>query len=129
LYGVVPLTWCLGLRALVPGLAGTTLGSAFSAGGGLTLELGDWPQRRRDHLRAFDQKGLPAPDLIHLTHAALIAYPRYFDPITQQPCPPEVALRRLADAKLRGAALPKGLALRLLAKAQGYLASYAHLWR
>jgi capsular polysaccharide export protein len=126
---VFTLTSTYGFEALLRGVPVTTLGAPFYAGWGLTRDLGDVPQRRRDHLRTLDQKGLPAPDLIHLTHAALIAYPRYFDPITQQPCPPEVALRRLADAKLRGAVLPKGLALRLLAKAQGYLASYAHLWR
>jgi capsular polysaccharide export protein len=80
-------------------------------------------------LRALDQKGLPAPDLLHLTHSALIAYPRYFDPITRQPCPPEVALLRLSNAKHGRATMPKGPMLRLLSKAQGYFASYAHWWR
>jgi len=35
-------------------------------------------------------------------HACLIAYPRYLDPITNRPCPVEVALDRLEsgdDAK------------------------------
>ena len=60
-----------------------------------------------------------------LIHAALIAYPRYFDPVTGLPCPPEVAVDRLADPALsRG-----GPGLRLLAKAQGRLAGYAWLWR
>ena len=126
---VFTLTSTYGFEALLRGVAVTTLGAPFYAGWGLTRDLGDVPQRRRDHLRSLDQKGLPAPDLIHLTYAALIAYPRYFDPITRQPCPPEVALLRLSTAKQGGAAMPKGVMLRLLSKAQGYLASYAHLWR
>ena len=126
---VFTLTSTYGFEALLRGVPVTTLGAPFYAGWGLTRDLGDVPQRRRDHLRGLDQKGLPAPDLIHLTHTALIAYPRYFDPITRQPCPPEVALLRLARAKNGGAAMPKGAMLRLLSKAQGYFGSYAHWWR
>lgn len=126
---VFTLTSTYGFEALLRGVPVTTLGAPFYAGWGLTRDLGDVPQRRRDHLRALNQKGLPAPDLIHLAHTALIAYPRYFDPITCQPCPPEVALLRLAQAKQGGAAIPKGAMLRLLSKAQGYFVSYSRWWR
>lgn len=126
---VFTLTSTYGFEALLRGVAVTTLGAPFYAGWGLTRDLGDVPKRRRAHLRSLDQKGLPAPDLIHLTHAALIAYPRYFDPITRQPCPPEVAQMRLSTAKQGGAGMPKGAVLRLLSKAQGYFSSYAHWWR
>ncbi len=126
---LVTLTSTYGFEALLRGVPVTTLGAPFYAGWGLTRDLGDVPQRRKDHLRALDQQGLPAPDLLHLAHAALIAYPRYFDPITKTPCPPEVALLRLAQAQGAGPALPQGLGLRLLSKLQGHFASYAHWWR
>lgn len=122
------LTSTYGFEALVRGVAVTCLGVPFYAGWGLTHDLGDVPARRRDHLRVLDQTGNRAIDIVHLVHAALIAYPRYVDPITRAPCPPEVALMRLATAKGAGP-LPRGLALRLLSKLQGQFASYAHWWR
>ena len=78
--------------------------------------------RRR---QAADGHPLPRPDLDTLTHAALIGYPRYFDPASRRPCPPEVVAERLAKGQMP----PRGLRLRLLAKAQGLLASRAHFWR
>jgi capsular polysaccharide export protein len=36
------------------------------------------------------------PGLAGLAHAVLIGYPRYVDPRTGLPCPPEVAVERLA---------------------------------
>ena len=60
-----------------------------------------------------------------LVHATLIAYPRYHDPVTGLPCPPEVVVQRLAGGALPG----PGPANRLLAKLQGLFASQAHLWR
>lgn len=63
--------------------------------------------------------------LLGLAHAALIDYPRYFDPVTGQPCPPEVAVLRLRQGRLPH----PGLGNRLLSKLQGLFATYAHLWR
>ena len=107
------MTSLLGFEALVRGLPVTCLGAPFYAGWGLTRDLGPVPDRRG------------AADLATLSHAALIAYPRYFDPISRLPCPPEVVIDRLANATLPA----NGLHLRLLAKLQGTFASYAHLWR
>ncbi|WP_291239525.1 capsular polysaccharide biosynthesis protein, partial [Gemmobacter sp.] len=89
--------------------------------------LGAWhpapvPIRRQ---RAPDGHPLPRVTLAQLAHAALIAYPRYFDPESRRPCPPEVILDRLAS----GTPPRRSLANRLLAKAQGALASHARLWR
>jgi capsular polysaccharide export protein len=60
-----------------------------------------------------------------VVHAALIAYPRYLDPVTRRPCPAEVAVERLAQGDIPAPALWT----RWLARAQGALASQAHLWR
>ncbi len=107
------MTSLLGFEALVRGLPVTCLGAPFYAGWGLTRDLGPVPAWRG------------AVDLAQLAHAALIAYPRYWDPVSRRPCPPEVALDRLA-----GGAIPRpGPLNRLLAKAQGRLASLAPLWR
>ena len=92
----------------------TTTGAPFYAGWGLTRDLGRVPARRAAR-----------PALEGLVHAALIDYPRYVDPLTRQPCPAEIALDRLST----GAIPHPGPANRLLAKAQGVLASYAFLWR
>jgi capsular polysaccharide export protein len=126
---VFTLTSTYGFEALLRGVPVTCLGTPFYAGWGLTEDLGDVPQRRQDHLRQLGQQMLPKPDVLHLAHAALIAYPRYFDPITKTPCPPEVAVLRLAQARAAGRPLPKGRWLRLLSKIQGQFASYAHWWR
>jgi capsular polysaccharide export protein len=68
---------------------------------------------------------LPRPSLDHLVYAALIAYPRYYDPVSRRACPPEVAVERLAQGGLPVA----GLGNRLLAKLQGRFATHARLWR
>jgi len=116
------MTSLLGFEALLRGKPVTCLGAPFYAGWGLTTDLGPVPQRR---LRAADGHPLPRPTLAHLVHATLIGYPRYYDPVSRRPCPPEVAVDRLASGNLPQPGLP----LRLLAKAQGMLASKAHLWR
>ncbi|MCE8524127.1 capsular polysaccharide biosynthesis protein [Ruegeria pomeroyi] len=108
------LTSLLGFEALLRGLPVTTLGAPFYAGWGLTRDLGTIPARRRAR-----------PDLAGLVHAALIDYPRYWDPRTGQPCPVEVAIQRLAS----GTIPHPGPANRLLSKLQGLLATHAHLWR
>ncbi|MFN3955429.1 MAG: capsular polysaccharide biosynthesis protein [Pararhodobacter sp.] len=112
------LTSGLGFEALLRGLPVHCLGAPFYAGWGLTRDHGPVPERRRAG---------PRPDLAALVHAALIAYPRYLDPLTGQPCPPEVLIERLADAQPGHSGA--GLSLRLLSKLQGLLASYAWLWR
>jgi len=108
------MTSTLGFEALLRGLPVTTLGAPFYAGWGLTRDLGPIPARRQ--VRA---------DLAVLIHCALIAYPRYFDPVSGLPCPPEIAVERLGDPGLAAG----GPGLRWLAKAQGALSSYAWLWR
>lgn len=116
------MTSLLGFEALLRGKPVTCLGAPFYAGWGLTRDLGPVPARRR---QAADGHPLPRPSLDQLVHAALIAYPRYHDPESRRPCPPEVALERLAT----GQAVPRGPGLRLLAKLQGALASQSWLWR
>lgn len=113
------MTSLLGFEALLRGKPVTCLGAPFYAGWGLTTDLGPVPERRQ---RAPDGHPLPRPALLALAHAALVAYPRYFDPVARRPCPPEVALDRLA-----GGAIPP--ANRILARLQGAFASRAHWWR
>ena len=108
------MTSLLGFEALLRGLPVTTTGAPFYAGWGLTTDLGRIPARRTAH-----------PTLDGLIHATLIDYPRYFDPVTDLPCPVEVALDRLAT----GVIPSPGPANRTLAKLQGLLASRASLWR
>ncbi|WGV16495.1 capsular polysaccharide biosynthesis protein [Fuscovulum ytuae] len=116
------ITSTLGFEALLRGKPVTTLGVPFYAGWGLTRDLGPVPSRRS---RRADGSLQPRPTLAALAHAALIAYPRYFDPVTRRPCPPEVALDRLAHGPIPH----PGRANRLLAKLQGAFAGHAHLWR
>jgi len=73
-----------GFEALLRGKPVTTLGVPFYAGWGLTTDLGPIPARRSAR-RSLDE----------LVAAALILYPRYWDPITGLPCPAEVAVDRL----------------------------------
>lgn len=116
------ITSTLGFEAVLRGKPVTTLGAPFYAGWGLTRDLGPVPLRR---LRRPDGSLQPRPTLAALAHAALIAYPRYLDPVTRRPCPPEVALDRLAHGPIPH----PGPANRLLAKLQGAFAGQAHLWR
>ena len=139
------MTSLLGFEALIRGKPVTCYGAPFYAGWGLTRDLGPIPQRRLPPNPGLAHPGLahpglahpglapasllppshPRPSLAQLIHAALIAYPRYFDPVSRRPCPPEVAVERLANGRMPRA----GLALRLLAKIQGRLATHATLWR
>jgi capsular polysaccharide export protein len=116
------ITSLFGFEALLRGTPVTCLGTPFYAGWGLTRDLAPVPERR---LRRADGGALPRPDLPHLVHAALIAYPRGHDPVSRRPCPPEVVLERLAKGRLPH----PGPLNRLLAKAQGLLAGQAWLWR
>ncbi len=108
------MTSLTGFEALLRGVRVTCLGAPFYAGWGLTRDAGPVPDRRTAR-----------PDLVQLVHAALIAYPRYWDPVSHRPCPVEVALDRLAAGDIPH----PGQMNRLLSKLQGRLAGYAHLWR
>ena len=108
------MTSLLGFEALLRGVKVTVLGSPFYAGWGLTRDIISAPAWRKAR-----------PDLAGLAHAVLIDYPRYFDPITGQPCPVEVVVDRLASGQQPN----PGLANRSLSKLQGLFATYAHLWR
>jgi capsular polysaccharide export protein len=99
------MTSLLGFEALIRGLPVTVLGVPFYAGWGLTRDLGPVPARRTAR-----------PGLMGLAHAALIGYPRYLDPRTGLPCPPEVVAERLAAGETPPAA-------GLLARLQGLRAT------
>lgn len=116
------MTSLLGFEALLRGKPVTCLGAPFYAGWGLTRDIGAVPDRRRRTPDGGLRQGI---DRLTLAHAALIAYPRYYDPVSNRPCPAEVALDRLATGAIPAPSLPN----RLLAKAQGLFSSYARLWR
>ena len=107
------MTSALGFEALLRGKAVTCMGAPFYAGWGLTTDHMTIPRRTA------------RPDILALAHATLIDYPRYFDPITRQPCPVEVVVDRLAQGHIARA----GPMNRGLAKLQGAFATYAHWWR
>ena len=75
-------------EALIRGKAITCLGRPFYSGWGLTHDRHEVPRRQA------------RPDILGLIHACLIEYPRYFDPMSKLPCPPEVVVERLAAANL-----------------------------
>lgn len=108
------MTSLLGFEALLRGKQVTCLGSPFYAHWGLT-----------------DDRAMPIPrraarvDLAGLVHATLIAYPRYFDPITGLACPVEVIVDRLENGDIPA----PGPMNRSLAKLQGLLANFAFVWR
>jgi capsular polysaccharide export protein len=108
------MTSLLGFEALLRGKPVTCLGTPFYAGWGLTTDLGPVPDRRKAR-----------PDVVHLAHAALIGYPRYYDPLSRLPCPVEVVIDRLATGDIPH----PGRANRWLAKLQGRFAGYARYWR
>ncbi len=108
------ITSALGFEALLRGKPVTCLGMPFYAGWGLTRDLFTEPDRRKAR-----------PTLAALAHAALIAYPRYVDPVSGLPCPAEVIVDRLARHEIP---LP-GRGNRILSKLQGLFASQARLWR
>ena len=81
--GVHVLTSLAGFEALLRGREVFTHGQPFYAGWGLTRDLGLPIARRRRRLTLFE-----------LVAGTLILYPRYLDPVTRLPCPPEVLVRR-----------------------------------
>jgi capsular polysaccharide export protein len=86
---VATMTSLLGFEAMIRDIPVTCYGAPFYAGWGLTDDRGAELPRRRAR-----------PSLEALIHAALIDYPRYFDPVTALACPVEVAVARLADPSL-----------------------------
>lgn len=78
------MTSLIGFEALLRGKAVTTHGLPFYAGWGLTDDPG-CPRRTR------------RLTLDELVAGALILYPRYVDPRTGLPCPPEVLVQRLGE--------------------------------
>lgn len=76
-----------GFEALLRGKPVTVHGVPFYAGWGLTTDHGPVPARRMAR-RSLDE----------LVAAALLHYPRYLDPQTGLPCPPEVLVQRLSAA-------------------------------
>ena len=80
------LTSLTGFEALLRGLAVTCWRQPFYAGWGLTEDR--VPIARRVRRLTLDE----------LVAGALILFPRYQDPVTELPCPPEALLDRLADA-------------------------------
>jgi capsular polysaccharide export protein len=77
------LTSLAGFEALLRGCEVVTHGQPFYAGWGLTKDLAPRLARR--------QRRLTLPELVA---GALILYPRYLDPVTRLPCPPEVLVDR-----------------------------------
>ena len=88
-----------GFEALLRGKSVTTHGVPFYAGWGLTRDLGEIP-RRRTARRSIDE----------LVSAVLLRYPRYLDPRTGLPCPPEVLIDRLSSTSAHPG---RGLIVRL----------------
>jgi capsular polysaccharide export protein len=91
-----------GFEALLRSKPVSAYGVPFYAGWGLTRDLGPVPARR-SRSRTVDE----------LVAAALLLYPRYLDPVTRLPCPPEVLVRRLTDSH-SGAVAPPLARLRRL---------------
>ncbi|QNM83811.1 beta-3-deoxy-D-manno-oct-2-ulosonic acid transferase [Sphingomonas sabuli] len=75
-----------GFEALLREKPVTTYGVPFFAGWGLTTDLGQVPERRTAKLT-----------LDELVAGALLLYPRYLDPTTGLPCPPEILIHRLSE--------------------------------
>jgi capsular polysaccharide export protein len=84
------LTSLTGFEALLRGREVTCHGTPFYAGWGLTRDLGVVPDRRGRRLT-----------LDELVAGVLILYPRYLDPVTGLPCPPEVLVKRMATDTAR----------------------------
>jgi capsular polysaccharide export protein len=84
--GVHVLTSLTGFEALLRGCDVTCHGTPFYAGWGLTRDLAPTPERRGRRL-----------SLDELVAGVLILYPRYLDPVTGLPCPPEVLIHRMSD--------------------------------
>ncbi len=112
---VCTMTSLAGFEALLHGKQVVCFGVPFYAGWGLTDDRGDVPDRR-----------IARPTLDQLVHACLIDYPRYWDPVSGEPCPAETVFERFERGQFGPAVTGT---TKVLAKLQGVFASYAHLWR
>jgi capsular polysaccharide export protein len=112
---VSTMTSLTGFEAILRDVPVTCFGTPFYAGWGLTHDLGVIPKRRTAR-----------PSKEALIHATLIDYPLYWDPVTQDPCPPEIIVMRFKDGNVSAG---KGPAMRILSKMQGAMASFAPFWR
>lgn len=81
------LTSLTGFEALMRACEVVTHGQPFYAGWGLTTDLAP-PIARRRRILTLEQ----------LVAGTLILYPRYLDPDTGLPCPPEILIQRHTDA-------------------------------
>lgn len=88
-----------GFEALLRKKPVTTHGVPFYAGWGLTRDLGPVPDRRT-----------ATRDIDELVAAVLLQYPRYLDPLTGLPCPPEILVRRMVEG---GTAPRNGLVVQM----------------
>lgn len=86
--GLHTITSLSGFEALMRGCEVTCHGVPFYSGWGLTRDLGAVPDRRGRAL-SLDQ----------LVAGVLLLYPRYLDPVTGLPCPPEALIQRLANGQ------------------------------
>lgn len=84
-----------GFEAVLRGKTVFTYGVPFYAGWGLTRDFGPVPCRR-NATRSIDE----------LVAAALLLYPRYVDPVTGLPCPPEILVRRIAEGNSSASPTP-----------------------
>ena len=76
-----------GFEALIRGKKVVCYGLPFYAGWGLTSD------------KTFNHRRNRKLKLEELVAATLILYPRYFDPISQLPCPPELVIERIRAEK------------------------------
>jgi capsular polysaccharide export protein len=114
------ITSLAGFEALLRGVAVTTWGAPFYAGWGLTDDHEPPPRRSR-------RLSLDA-----LVAGCLILYPRYQDPVTLLPCPPELLLDRLAEPSLWPPLPPGRRAYLAWWRLQGQMLKFARatgLWR
>lgn len=88
-HSVHVLTSLSGFEALLRGCEVTCHGTPFYAGWGLTRDLAPVPGRR-DREISLDE----------LVAGVLLLYPRYLDPVTGLPCPPEVLVRRMVKGEM-----------------------------
>lgn len=100
------LTSLAGFEALIRGCEVVTHGQPFYAGWGLTRDLAPPIERRRGRTVTKAQ----------LVAASLILYPRYLDPVTKLPCPPEILVERLTAQPV-----PQDTLLTRLRRLQGRL--------
>ncbi len=111
---VSTMTSLMGFEALLRDKNVTCYGVPFYAGWGLTRDMSETPDRRQAR-----------PTLYGLAYAALIDYPRYFDPKSGRPAPVETIVERLINDDIPGPSRRN----RILSKLQGRLASYSWIWR